>query len=252
MKFGINENGFTSTQPTVGLEPTKNRTVLYFVSDRPGGKGGLDIYYTRFNVRNQEWGKPRNVGRKINTVADEETPWYDLKNGTIYFSSNGHSGIGGMDVFSAAGNQTKWSEIEILNVPINSSADDVYFKKQPLDRYQILVRNREGSPSLWNSTCCDDIYEVFYPSIVEMILRIVNKELSLDPDVNIEPKLVEKAKAKIYLYDPITGEKHFIKSDSLINGISEISLDPGKIYLVEIEKPGFLHQVKLLTCERVK
>ncbi len=85
-----------------------------------------------------------------------------------------------------------------------------------------------------------------------MMLRIVNKELSLDPDVNIEPKLVEKAKAKIYLYDPITGEKYFIKSDSLINGIIEICLDPGKIYLVEIEKSSFLHQVKLLTCERVK
>lgn len=154
--------------------------------------------------------------------------------------------------FSAAGNQTKWSEIEILNVPINSSADDVYFKKQPLDRYQILVRNREGSPSLWNSTCCDDIYEVFYPSIVEMILRIVNKELSLDPDVNIEPKLVEKAKAKIYLYDPITGEKHFIKSDSLINGISEISLDPGKIYLVEIEKPGFFTSSQIVDLRKSK
>ena len=241
MKFGINELGYTSTQPAVGIEPSKNRTILYFISDRPGGKGGLDLYYTRYNVRNEEWSKPRNVGRKINTAGNEETPWYDMQNGTLYFSSNGHPGIGGMDIYSSTGEMSKWSEPELLKVPINSAADDLYFRKQPRDRYQILVSNREGSQSLWNSTCCDDIFEVFYPSSVEMMLRITANEISKSDDPNLEPLLATKAVTKVYLFDPKSGEKYFIKSDSMINGTSDLTLEPGKVYLVEVEKPGFLY-----------
>jgi len=250
MKFGINELGYTSTQPAVGIEPSKNRTILYFISDRPGGKGGLDLYYTRYNVRNEEWSKPRNVGRKINTAGNEETPWYDMQNGTLYFSSNGHPGIGGMDIYSSTGEMSKWSEPELLKVPINSAADDLYFRKQPRDRYQILVSNREGSQSLWNSTCCDDIFEVFYPSSVEMMLRITANEISKSDDPNLEPLLATKAVTKVYLFDPKSGEKYFIKSNSMINGTSDLTLEPGKIYLVEVEKPGFFTTSELVDTRK--
>ena len=248
--FGINQGGYTSTQPAIGIDPEKNRTILYFVSDRPGGKGGLDIYYTQYNVRQEAWRKPRGLSRKVNTAGNEETPWYDMQNGTLYFSSNGHPGIGGMDVYSSVGGKSKWSDPELLKVPINSSADDVYFRKQPRDRYQVIVSNRPGSQSIWNSTCCDDVFEIFYPTSIEMMLRIASSEIPSSDDPELEPKLAEKAVTKVYLFDPKTGEKFFIKSDSIVNGVSELMLEPGKMYLVEVEKPGFYTTSELVDLRK--
>jgi OmpA-OmpF porin, OOP family len=250
MGFGINEGGFTSTQPAVGLEVKKNRTILYFVSDRPGGKGGLDIYYSRYNKRDEEWSKPRNAGTKINTAANEETPWYDLARGTLYFSSNGHPGIGGMDVFSSVGEMSKWSAPEIMGIPINSSSDDVYYRKQPRDRYQIIVSNRPGSLSLWNSTCCDDIYEIYSPTTVEMMIQVTAFEIPRDAKGIEDRKLLGEATTNVYLYDPKTGEKFLIRSDSMSNGFVSVGLDPGKTYVVEVEKPGFFTNSKIIDARK--
>lgn len=250
MGFGINESGFTSTQPAVGVEPKKNRTILYFVSDRPGGKGGKDIYYSRFNKRDEEWSKPRNLGTKINTSGSEETPWYDLTRGTLFFSSDGHPGIGGMDVYSSVGEMSKWSEPEILGIPINSSADDVYYRKQPRDRYQIIVSNRAGSQTLWNSTCCDDIYEIFSPTTVEMMIQLTAYEIPHDSKGIEDRVLLGEATTNVYLFDPKTGEKFLMRSESMTNGKVTANLDPGKMYVLEVEKPGYFTNSKIIDARK--
>lgn len=94
---------------------------LYFVSDMPGGEGGLDIWRTQI-VENGFVGM-ENVGRPINTAGDEMFPTF-RPNGDLYFSSDGHPGMGGLDIFCAHDDSVRGTVVENLQYPLNSSADD--------------------------------------------------------------------------------------------------------------------------------
>ncbi|QNF31723.1 OmpA family protein [Adhaeribacter swui] len=102
------------------LSPDGN--LLYFVSDMPGGFGLTDIYYCE-RMGNGSWSKPVNAGNTINTSGREMFPAFD-QNGTLYFSSDGHAGFGGLDLFSAKGERSTWSAVTNLMAPINSSRND--------------------------------------------------------------------------------------------------------------------------------
>ena len=82
----LNLKGYTATQPTMGYESGRGREVLYFVSDRPGGKGGMDIWYAILSDRANKFVAVGNAGSKINTAADELTPFYHLPDSSLYFS----------------------------------------------------------------------------------------------------------------------------------------------------------------------
>ncbi len=96
---------------------------LYFASNRQGTKKGLDIYISKRNTNNQ-WGKARNAGRMINTPFDEDSPCITNKGKTLYFSSKGHFGMGGFDLFYSSYRDKKWSEPVNAGSPINTTADD--------------------------------------------------------------------------------------------------------------------------------
>lgn len=99
--------------------------IMFFVSDSiPGqkGKGGKDIWVVKRVTADGAWGKPENAGSKINTKGDEKFPFLRA-NGELYFSSDGHAGMGGLDIFKAVKNETVW-EVENMKYPINSSKDD--------------------------------------------------------------------------------------------------------------------------------
>jgi tetratricopeptide (TPR) repeat protein len=96
---------------------------LYFVSDRPGGYGGKDIWVTRFEQG--LWQLPRNLGPGVNTSGNETAPFIAADNKTLYFSSDGHPGLGASDLFiSHKITDTVWTPAENLGYPINSPADD--------------------------------------------------------------------------------------------------------------------------------
>jgi outer membrane protein OmpA-like peptidoglycan-associated protein len=100
---------------------------LYFTSNRTGGKGGMDIY-TSSLAENGEWSEPVNLGDVINTPLNEETPFLSSDGKTLYFSSQGHSSIGGYDVFTSKLQANKsWSAPEALPYPINTTDDDLFF-----------------------------------------------------------------------------------------------------------------------------
>lgn len=101
-------------------------TKLYFASNRPGGKGGLDIYVSKLGD-NGDWGRPTNLGSTINTRLDEDSPFPAPDGVTLYFSSNGHAGIGDNDIFRSRMVNGKWSRPENLGYPINSTAYDGFF-----------------------------------------------------------------------------------------------------------------------------
>ncbi len=164
----INIPDFTTTQPTVGRESKKNREVIYFVSDRPGGKGGLDIWYTEYNPRKKTYKKPRNAGSKINTVGDEMTPFYDLETRTLYFSSNGKPGFGGLDVYHTEGERGKWQPAINAGKGINTGTDELDYTLNHNKKGGFFVSNREGGSALLNKTCCDDIYSFEFSKYLDI------------------------------------------------------------------------------------
>jgi peptidoglycan-associated lipoprotein len=152
---GVNGD-YLATHPAVG--ELYGNEVLFFTSDMEGGYGGNDIYYSTF--KNGVYGPPVNLGPKINTVGDEATPYY--RDGILYFSSTGHPGLGGFDIFSSEWNGSVWSEPVNMGKGYNSSVDDLYFMLDAEGYSGFLLSNRPGTRWVKSKgkTCCDDIYNV--------------------------------------------------------------------------------------------
>lgn len=102
--------------------------ILFFSSDRPGGYGGFDIYMARKDDKGV-WGRTQNLGPTINTEYDEQSPFIDYDGKTLYFSSKGHKGMGGYDIYKTEYDslEKKWTEPINLGYPVNSPDDDVFF-----------------------------------------------------------------------------------------------------------------------------
>lgn len=130
-KIGANVNHpvYWDSQPSLSADGNS----LYFVSDRPGGYGGIDLYVSRKDSKTGVWGVPQNLGPKINTRGDEKTPFIHSDSETLYFSSGpnkkgdgGHFGFGGMDIFyTRKDDKGEWTEPENIGYPINTQVDDV-------------------------------------------------------------------------------------------------------------------------------
>ncbi|MBK7382573.1 MAG: OmpA family protein [Flavobacteriales bacterium] len=120
---------------------SKDGQVLYYISDMPGGMGGTDIYACE---RTEEgWGYPRNLGPTINTSANEMFP--TVSGDTLFFSSNGHRSLGGLDIFHTTQVDGEWSKPVNMNYPINSTFDDFSLALLPGGRSGYLSSNRTGS-----------------------------------------------------------------------------------------------------------
>jgi hypothetical protein len=100
---------------------------LYFTSNREGGSGGLDIYVSEKDATG-DWGPATNLGNTINTAFNEDTPFITLNDSLIYFSSEGHSSMGGFDVFRSRRSGNGWSAVENMGYPVNSTDDDKFFQ----------------------------------------------------------------------------------------------------------------------------
>ncbi|HMT30620.1 MAG TPA: tetratricopeptide repeat protein, partial [Bacteroidia bacterium] len=152
----VNMEGFTSTHPAIEARGADGYT-LYFVSDRPGGKGKLDIWKSDFNAA-MEFSPAVNLGETINTFDDEMTPFFDTPNQTLYFSSYGHTGLGGMDIFKSINNNGTFSTPENMGPGYNTSVNDVYYTINNDNQSGTLSSNRPGSMFIRSKTCCYDIY----------------------------------------------------------------------------------------------
>ena len=205
----VNMPGYTSTQPAIA--PYKDETeILYFVSDRPEGKGGLDIWYKI--IRSERTEKVRNAGRKINSESDEMSPFYEKASGTFYFSSTGHPGVGGFDIFKTKGALRRWKEPENLGFPINSSYDDMYYTPVGDGNEGFLVSNRKGTVSAFGETCCDDIFSFRNLNAVKLEVKgnIYDQDSATIKDTSI-----------VSLYSVIEDsvrEEIFIRMDTIIGG----------------------------------
>ena len=148
-----------STQPQV--VDRDGREMLLFVSDRPGGEGGMDVWQAR--LENGRAVEPMPLGAPVNSPGNERTPWYDAATGTLWFSSDFHPGMGGYDLFRSTYADDVFGEPVHAGVPLNSPANDLYFALEPDGRTGWLTSNRVGSLAAKGETCCNDLYRFTLP-----------------------------------------------------------------------------------------
>ncbi|MBN1158934.1 MAG: OmpA family protein [Bacteroidales bacterium] len=198
---------------------------LYFVSDMDGstrtpeGKNSKDIWMITRTDPESEWGKPVNLGTAVNTPGDELFPFVHA-DGTLYFSSDGHIGMGGLDIFKAAKNETGQWTVENMRYPINSSADDfgIVFEKERESGY--FSSSRRGRTS-------SDIYSFLLPPLRFSVTGIVKDEKS---DEVIADVLVKSIGSDGITLETSTGN----------DGTFRFNLNPGTDYVFITEKDGYL------------
>ncbi len=155
----INIPGYTATQPNVGFDKIKGKDVLYFVSDRKGGKGGLDIWAADIEA-NGSVSAPINLSA-INTNKDDITPFFMNGQQILLFSTEGGKTLGGFDIFTSQKNEAGFAEALNIGYPMNTSYDDMYASFSPDNANYYFVSNRPGGLcGSENKDCvCNDIYE---------------------------------------------------------------------------------------------
>lgn len=243
MNDQINLPNFTTTQPTVGRESKRNQEVIYFISDRPEGKGGLDIWYTEFHARTKRFRTPKNAGAAINTPGTEFTPFYDVSTHSLYFSTDGRVGLGGLDVYKIEGEKTKWSKdsLQHLGKAVNSPADDFDFVLNKDRQTGFLVSNREGGVALMNATCCDDIYSFEFVEYVNIHLN----------GLVIDTACLDEVDVLLYMKDPSTGEKYLVEELRVNPCTFSFTLEPDRDYTIEAKKNGYFNDMVEATTKNL-
>lgn len=242
----INLKGASITQVGVGNESKKGDEVLYFVTNRPGGQGGFDIWYTIFMPKSNAWREPKNCGNKINTAGNEVAPYYDVTSRALYFSSNGLPGQGEFDIFKANGELGKWTAAENMGSPINSPFDDYYFSVTTDGKEGLFASNRPGSQSAGWEGCCDDIYHVNFENVFDIpvvgrvyevedrdIFNIIRQNFEAD-DASEEIRYLAGSSVSLYIGN--SNEKVFIASTKTDNnGRFEFVVEPNRNYMLQFE-----------------
>jgi outer membrane protein OmpA-like peptidoglycan-associated protein len=202
---------------------------LYFTSDMPGGKGGLDIWRIRLTAAGL--GGVENLGEPINTAGDEEFPTF-RPNGDLYFSSNGHPGLGGLDIFIAKVNNKGHYELEHPGYPLNSQGDDFGMTFEGPHNRGFFSSNR-GDGRGW-----DHIYAFENPEIVNTIKGWV-----------YEIDGYELPAAQVYMVgNDGTNMKLRVKGDGSFTQV----VKPGVDYILLATCKGFLNhkeEVKVMPSE---
>jgi outer membrane protein OmpA-like peptidoglycan-associated protein len=162
---------------------TKDGLYMYFVSDRPGGLGGRDIYRMS-KMPNGKWSAPMNLGPSINTPYDEESPFIAIDNKTLYFSSNGPKSMGEFDIFVAVRDEEgNWSESINLGYPVNSTGDDVFYTTTADGLKGYLTSFRKGGFGE------KDIYEIQNDLTAESSLAILKAAVRTSDGSQIPEKI---------------------------------------------------------------
>ena len=193
---------------------------LYFVSDIPGGLGGKDIYRVTRTSPGSAWSRPENLGADINTRGDELFP-YMRDNGWLYFASDGHIGMGGLDIFRAVPQGGEGWMVENMRSPLNTYSDDfgITFEKEA--EKGIFSSSRKGR-------AVDDLYTFVMPPLLFSITGLVKDEKTGQP--------VEGATVQLIASDGAN-----MQSETGAAGDFKFSLRPEVDYIFLASKKGFLN-----------
>ncbi|MBI3509384.1 MAG: OmpA family protein [Bacteroidetes bacterium] len=217
----VNQPGCRNMMPFL----SNDGSTLYFVSDRAGGQGGLDIWMTQVDDEGN-CTAPINMGKSINTSGDEITPFYHFLSSTLFYSSNGMGGFGGFDVMKTAFNadDSTWTVPKNLEAPFNSSRDDAYFVLDRTQQHGYFSSDREPCNSCGpGSGYCYRAYSFSNEPLVFSISgHVYDKEtgkpiegaLVTFKDIrgNVDPFFAITDTAGYYYADLQLGEELYIKA----------------------------------------
>ncbi len=193
---------------------------LYFVSDMPGGKGGKDIYRTTRATRGVAWATPENLGSDINTKGNELFPFIRA-DGTLYFSSDSHIGMGGLDIFKAVPQSEDHWLVQNLKSPMNSNADDFGITFENGEEKGLFSSTRKGKGD-------DDLYLFELPPLRFSITGLVKDEKTGQPVQGSTVQLIASDGANMQTETGGGGEFKF-------------TLQPGVDYIFLASKKGYLN-----------
>lgn len=180
VSMGENINSSFS-ENSISISP--DGKTLFFSSDRPTSRGGLDIYYS-VQDRRGKWGAAVNIGDVINTPYDEDGPYIDYDGKTLYFSSKGHKGMGGYDIYQTVYDSTtkQWSEPVNLGFPINTPDNDIYF-----------VSTRDGKRGYYASAREDGLgfTDIYHVKLADITPELDKKTVDKIDDSNLFDKKPE-------------------------------------------------------------
>jgi len=193
---------------------------LFFVSDMPGGMGGKDIYRSTRTSPGSPWSSPENLGPDINTRGNELFP-YVREDGTLYFASDGHIGMGGLDIFKAVSQAGDGWTVENMKPPINSPADDFGITFERDAEKGIFSSSRKGRGD-------DDLYTFVMPPLLFSITGLVKDEKTGQPVDGSTVQLIASDGANLQTETGVAGDFRF-------------SLRPDVDYIFLASKNGFLN-----------
>ncbi len=211
------------TQPSFSAD---GRTI-YFASDRPGGKGGLDIWMSSLN-EDSTWQTPINLGDSVNTAGDEQSPFIHQDNKTLYFASDSHIGMGGFDLYIARRDeQGNYSQIRNLGYPINTPQDEtglIVNAKGDIAYYASNVEKENGM----------DIFQF------ELYPEARPDEVSYMKGQVFDEKTRERLQAKFELYNLENGQLISQSYSDERTGEFLVCIPTNTNYMLNVERKGYL------------
>lgn len=225
-ELNFNSNNYSTGHPALNNDDTK----LYFTSDMPGGFGGSDIYYV--DISNGSIGNPQNLGNVINTEKNEMFPFVNNEN-ALFFSSDGHAGLGMLDIFGTVTDSNK-NIISVLNlgVPVNSRKDDFSFFMNDDGLSGYFASNRDGGMG------SDDIYA--YDRIPNLMIKGTVTNANNEPLSNALVTLLDTDSNKVV--DLITDE----------TGQYEINIDRDADYTLVTKKENFVDDSRVISSKNIE
>ena len=229
-KLGINADGYSTTQPSVGLIAGEGREYLFFSSDRPGGKGGMDLY--RAPVSEDGTVGEVEALDVLNTPQDDATPFWYAPGQLLYFASDGRFTFGGLDLWRSYYSGGRFRRPINMGHPINSSSDDAYLTRFEQDRAFTASRRPSAEALFYDGqreVCCYEIYQ-FTPDNRIDLLALTYDRLSSE----------ELAGCMVQLYR-ITPDGPVLVDEQINTESNEFNfrLDPGEEYELRATKDGY-------------
>ena len=215
---------------------TSDGKTLYFVSDRPGGYGGYDIYVSHKDAKGH-WSPAQNLGPNINSKGDEKAPFIHTDSQTLYFSSNGRLGMGGYDIFYSKLNEDgKWSEPKNIGYPINTKKDDVGFFASTDGHYGYFTSNQLKGQGGWDIFSFE-LYKEARPEQVLLIKGTIKDNKKEEPvQATVELQNIATKKISEIPVDSATGEY-------------SLAVVFRNDYLLTVKKEGYAFSSKYISKE---
>lgn len=232
----LNENVNTKYwEGSVSL--SADQKILYFASERPGGLGGRDLYMSK-KEKDGTWGKAENLGPTINTPYNDDSPFIHPDGITLFFSSEGHSSIGGYDIMYSTFQAGKWSSPTNLGYPINTTEDERFYVLAADGEHGYYSSDRKGGFGQ------QDIYTVNPGFFGEKpVLALVVGVVTADN---------QPADATVSVTNAETGEQQGTYHTNSATGKYLIALTPGNKYKVAIEVEGYESQYQYVDVKNLE